>query len=93
MPINKKHKLDPKIVDYVFLGYAHHSIGYRFLVIKSEISDVHDDIFLESCDVTLFENIFSMKNSYDISSLPVNVIADTSPECNIPYFRNPNQSH
>jgi hypothetical protein len=93
MPINKKHKLDPKIVDYVFLGYAHHSIGYRFLVIKSEIPDVHDDIFLESCDVTLFENIFSMKNSYDISSLPVNVIADTSPECNIPYFRNPNQSH
>jgi transposase InsO family protein len=46
VPINKKHKLDPKIVNCVFLGYAHHSIAYRFLVIKSEVSDVHVDTFL-----------------------------------------------
>jgi hypothetical protein len=78
--INKKHKLGPKTVDYVFLGYAHHIIAYRFLVIKSEILDVHVDTLLESHDVTFFENIFPMKNSYGISSLPVNVIADTSPE-------------
>jgi hypothetical protein len=58
MPINKKRKLGPKIVDCVFLGYAHHSIAYRFLVIKSEVSDVHVDIFLESHDVTFFKNIF-----------------------------------
>jgi hypothetical protein len=49
-------------------------------VIKSEVSDVHVDTFLESCDVTFFENIFSMKNSYDMSSLPANVIADTTSE-------------
>jgi hypothetical protein len=78
--INKKHKLGPKTVDYVFLGYAHHIIAYRFLVIKSEILDVHVDTLLESHDVTFFENIFPMKNSYGISSLPANVIADTSPE-------------
>jgi hypothetical protein len=30
------------------LGYAHHSITYRFLVIKSEVSDVHVDTFLVS---------------------------------------------
>jgi hypothetical protein len=47
-------------------------------VIKSNISNVYVDIFFESCDVTFFENIFSMKNSYDMSSLPANVIADTS---------------
>jgi hypothetical protein len=46
MPINKKHKLGPKIVDCVFLGYAHHSIAYRFLVIKSEVPNVHVDTFL-----------------------------------------------
>jgi hypothetical protein len=34
VPINKKHKLGPKTVDCMFLGYAHHSIPYRFLVIK-----------------------------------------------------------
>jgi hypothetical protein len=68
VPINKKHKL------------AHHSIAYRFLVIKSDVSDVHIDIFLESHDVTFFVNIFPMKNLYAISSLPANVIADTTPE-------------
>jgi hypothetical protein len=46
VPINKKRKLAPKIVDCVFLGYAHHSTAYRFLVIKSEIPDVHIDTFL-----------------------------------------------
>jgi hypothetical protein len=80
VPINKKRKLGHKTVDCVFLTYAHHSIAYRFLVIKSEVSDVHVDTFLESCDVTFFENIFSMKNSYDMSSLPANVIADTTSE-------------
>jgi hypothetical protein len=49
-------------------------------VIKSEVYDVHVDKFLESCDVTFFENIFTMKNLYGISSLFVNVIADTTPE-------------
>jgi hypothetical protein len=78
--VNKKRKLGPKIVDCVFLGYVHHSIAYRFLVIKSEILDAHVDIFLESRDVTFFENIFPMKNLYAMSSLPANVIADTSPE-------------
>jgi hypothetical protein len=80
VPINKKHKLGPKTVDCVFLGYAHHSTAYRFLVIKSEIPDVHIDKFLESHDVTFFENIFPIKNLYGMSSLPANVLADTSHE-------------
>jgi hypothetical protein len=78
--INKKHKLDPKTVDCVFLGYVHHSIAYRFLVIKSEIPNVHVNTFLESHDITFFENIFPMKNSYGMSSLHANMIADTSPK-------------
>jgi hypothetical protein len=72
--------LGPKTVDCVFLGYAHHSIAYKFLVIKSKVPDVNVDTFLESHDVTFFENIFPMKNSYGMSSLPTNVIADTTPE-------------
>jgi hypothetical protein len=80
VPINKKHKLGPKIMDCVFLGYAHHSIGYRVVVIKLEVSDVHVDTVLESHDVTFFENIFPITNLYGMSSLPANVIADTTPE-------------
>jgi hypothetical protein len=78
--INKKRKLGPKIVDCILLGYAHHSTAYRFLVIKSEVSVVHVDTFLESHDVTFIENIFPMKKSYDMSSLHTNVIADATPE-------------
>jgi hypothetical protein len=80
VPINKKRKLAPKIVNCVFLEYAHHITTYRFLVIKSEIPDVHIDTFLESRDVTFFENIFPIKKSYAMSSLPANVLADTSLE-------------
>jgi hypothetical protein len=80
VPINKKRKLGHKIVDCVFFRYAHHSIAYIFLVIKSEVSDVHVDTFLESRDVTFFENIFPMENLYGMSSLPANMIADTTHE-------------
>jgi hypothetical protein len=60
VPINKKCKLGPKTVDCIFFfGYSHHSIAYRFLMIKSEVSDVYVYTFIESHDVTFFENIFS----------------------------------
>jgi hypothetical protein len=67
-------------MDCIFLGYAHHSITYTFLVIKSEMSDVYVDTFLESHDITFFENIFPLKNSHSISRLLENVIADTTPK-------------
>jgi hypothetical protein len=37
-------------------------------------------IHFQSRDVTFFENIFPMKKSYGMSSLPTNLIADTSSE-------------
>jgi hypothetical protein len=58
MSINKKRKLGPKTVDGIFLGYAHHSIVYRFLVIKSEVLDVYVDTFIESYDVTFLRIFF-----------------------------------
>ena len=73
--IPKKRKLGPKIVDCVLLGYAFHSIGYRFLVVKSEVSDVHVGTILESKDATFFEDIFPMK---DIPSSSNQEIPNTS---------------
>jgi hypothetical protein len=40
VPINKKRKPRPKIVDRVFLGYAIHSVVYRFLIINSGVPDM-----------------------------------------------------
>jgi hypothetical protein len=51
-------------VDCIFLGYANHSIAYRFLVVKSEVPNMHVNSLLESRDATFFENIFPMKDSY-----------------------------
>jgi hypothetical protein len=62
-------------VDCVFLGYAHHSIAYRFLVIKLEEPDIYGNTFLESRGVTFFKNIFSMKDLHSMSRLTTNVIA------------------
>jgi hypothetical protein len=54
--------LGPKTVDCVFLGYAHNSAAYRFLVIKSKFPDVHVNTLTESRDATFFEEIFPMKD-------------------------------
>ena len=62
IPINKKRKLGSKTVDCVFLGYAHHNIAYRFVVVKSEAPYVMVDTILESRDATFFENIFPMRD-------------------------------
>jgi transposase InsO family protein len=80
MPINKKRKLGPKTLDCIFLGYAHHNIAYRFLVVKSEVPDMHVNSLLESRDATFFKSIFPMKDSHVISSLPLNEIVNTTPE-------------
>jgi hypothetical protein len=58
VPINKKHKHGPKTVDCVFLGYAFHSVGYRFLVVRSGVLDLLVGTIMESRDATFFENIF-----------------------------------
>jgi hypothetical protein len=49
-------------MDCVFLGYAHHSIAYRFVVVKSKVPYIHVDIIFESRDAILFENIFPIKD-------------------------------
>ena len=57
----KRTKLGQKTIDCVFIGYASHSVTYRFLVTKSEIPDVNANTVLESIEVEFFENIFPFK--------------------------------
>ena len=68
VPIIKKRKLGPKTVDCVFLGYAMHSVGYRFLIIKSGVPDMRVGIIIESRDATFFENEFPMNSVVPSSS-------------------------
>jgi hypothetical protein len=92
VPINKKRKLGPKIVDCVFLGYAIHNMCYRFLIINSKVPDMVEGTIMESRDATFFEDEFPMKNipstcSHDSVSFetpePENIVVDESHE-NIP---------
>jgi hypothetical protein len=46
----------------VFLGYAHNSATYRFLVIKSDFLDVHVNTVTKSRDASFFKDIFPMKD-------------------------------
>src|SRR4051812_8255073 len=68
VPIPKKCKLGPKTIDCVFLGYAFHSIGYRFLIVKSEVPDIHVGIIIELTDATFFEDIFPTKDKPNSSN-------------------------
>lgn len=69
MPGCKKRKLGPKTVDCVFLRCAQHSAAYKFLIIKSEIPDVHVNTITESRDATFFANVSPMKDRAATSSL------------------------
>ena len=56
--IPKKRKLGPKTVDCVSLGYAKNNVGYRLLVVKSEVPDQKVGTIMESKDATFFKDIF-----------------------------------
>jgi hypothetical protein len=59
---NQECNLGSKTVDCIFLGYAIHSVGYRFLILKSGVPDMHAGTIMESRDATFFENIFPMRD-------------------------------
>src|SRR6266540_4255602 len=80
LPITKKRKLGPKTIDCVFLGYAHRSLAYRFLVLKSEVPDMKVGTIMESKDAIFFEDIFPMKDMASTSRQE----SDETPEPAIP---------
>ena len=68
VPIHKKVKIRPKTVDCVFIGYAHNSSAYSFLIHKSEIFDMHANTIIESRNASLFENVFPYKSTQESNS-------------------------
>ncbi|KAK9100306.1 hypothetical protein Scep_023736 [Stephania cephalantha] len=69
IPLPKRTKLGPKTVDCVFIGFAKNSAAYRFLVVKSHISDISENSIIESVDAEFFEHIFPFKENQSGSSL------------------------
>ena len=68
VPITKKRKFGPKTVDCIFLCYAIHSVGYRFLIVKFGVPDIHVGTIMESRDAIFFENIFPIRDETSSSS-------------------------
>ena len=68
IPTPKKIKIGSKSVDCVFIGYAHNSSAYRFLIHKSDIPDMNVNTIIESRNAVFFEDIFSYKSTQESSS-------------------------
>ncbi|PKI57989.1 hypothetical protein CRG98_021620 [Punica granatum] len=68
VPTPKKVKIGPKTVDCIFIGYAHNSSAYRFLVHESKISDIHKNTIMESRNASFFEDVFPCKLNEVLSS-------------------------
>jgi hypothetical protein len=68
VPIPKKRKLGPKTVDCVQLGYVFHTIGYRFLIVKSGVSNMHIGTIIELNNATFFDDNFFMKDTSSSSN-------------------------
>ena len=56
VPPPKKVKIGPKTIDCIFIGYAHNSAAYRFLVHESNIPDIHKNRIIESMNASFFED-------------------------------------
>ena len=63
IPLQKNRKLGPKTIDCIFLGYAHNSTAYRFLVVKSETPEIIANTIMESRDASFFEDYFPMRTA------------------------------
>ena len=61
VPTPKKERIGPKTIDCLFIGYAHNSSAYRFLVHKSENPDIHKNMIMESRNASFFEDVFPCK--------------------------------
>ena len=55
-------------MDYFFIGYAHNSNTYRFLVYESKNPDIHKNTIMESRNATFFEDIFPCNSKKGSSS-------------------------
>ena len=68
VPPPKKVKIGPKTIDCIFIGYAHISTAYQFLVHELNIPDIHKNTIMESRNASFFEEIFPCKSKEEPSS-------------------------
>ena len=63
----KKNKICPKTIDCIIIGYAKNSSAYRFLIHKSEHSEMHVNTIIESRNASFFEHVFPNKIGHETS--------------------------
>ncbi|XP_074578534.1 uncharacterized protein LOC141835014 [Curcuma longa] len=68
VPDPKRIKIGPKTVDCIFIGYAHNSCAYRFLVYESQVPEIHKNSIIESRNASFFEHVFPYKTREEESS-------------------------
>ena len=64
IPPPKRTRIGPKTVDCVFIGYAQDSSAYRFLIHKSDNSEMHSNTIIEARDASFFEGFFPYIDVY-----------------------------
>ena len=68
VPPIKKVKTRPKVIDCIFIGYAHNSSAYRFLVHELNIPYIHKNKIRESRNASFFEDVFPCKSKEEPGS-------------------------
>ena len=64
----KKVKIGSKPIDCIFIGYEHNNTTYQFIVLESNIPDIHKNTIMESRNASLFEDVFPYKSKQEPSS-------------------------
>ena len=78
VPTPKRIKIGSKSEDCVFIGYAHNSSTYRFLIHKSDVPNMNVNTIIESRNAVFFEEIFPYKSTQISSSLKRNFESTSS---------------
>ena len=68
IPMPKKVKIDLKTIDCIFIGYIQNNNIYQFLVHESKILDIHENMIMESRNVSFSEHVFPYRSKDGASS-------------------------
>ena len=65
----KNMKIGPKTIACIFIGYAHNSNVYKFLVYESKNPNIQKNTIMESRNASFFEHVFPYRSKEGSSSL------------------------
>ena len=68
VPLPKRVKIGPKIIDCFFIGYDVNSKAGRVLVHKYDNLEIHVNTIIESDNIDFFENIYPYKTECESAS-------------------------